>query len=110
MKHARLVIPGLALIVAFCFFQFAYPYHLMRREQMNLFMFDGDYGKPYFCHIDADGNTAKPFVLPQKSSRFYDYNFRSFNIPDLAKASTGMTPADARRMFNAASEPFKNAE
>ena len=71
---------------------------------------DGHYGKPYFCHIDADGNTAKPFVLPQKSSRFYDYNFRSFNIPDLAKASTGMTSADARRMFNAASEPFKNAE
>lgn len=103
MKHARLVIPGLALIVAFCFFQFAYPYHLMRRG-------DGHYGKPYFCHIDADGNTTKPFVLPQKSSRFYDYNFRSFNIPDLAKASTGMTSADARRMFNAASEPFKNAE
>lgn len=71
---------------------------------------DGHYGKPYFCHIDADGNTSKPFVLPQKSSHFYDYNFRSFNIPDLAKASTGMTPADARRMFKAASEPFKNDE
>ena len=71
---------------------------------------DGHYGKPYFCHIDAEGNTSKPFVLPQKSSHFYDYNFRSFNIPDLAKASTGMTPADARRMFKADSEPFKNAD
>ncbi|MBO4657736.1 MAG: PD40 domain-containing protein [Bacteroidales bacterium] len=71
---------------------------------------DGQYGKPYFCHLDTDGNPTKPFVLPQKSSRFYDYNFRSFNIPDLARASTGMTPADARRMFKAASEPFKNAD
>jgi hypothetical protein len=70
---------------------------------------DGHYGKPYFCHLDADGNPTKPFVLPQKSARFYDYNFRSFNVPDLAKASTGMKPADARRMFKAASEPFKNA-
>ena len=71
---------------------------------------DGQYGKPYFCHLDTDGNPTKPFVLSQKSSRFYDYNFRSFNIPDLARASTGMTPADARHMFKAASEPFKNAD
>ncbi|MBR5735244.1 MAG: PD40 domain-containing protein [Bacteroidales bacterium] len=70
---------------------------------------DGHYGKPYFCHLDTDGNPTKPFVLPQKSARFYDYNLKSFNIPDLAKASTGMTPKDARRMYKAASEPFTNA-
>jgi hypothetical protein len=34
--------PG-AFLAAFVFFQFAYPYHLMRREQMNLFLFDGNY-------------------------------------------------------------------
>ena len=32
-----------AFAVAFLFFQFAYPYHLMRREQISLFMFDGNY-------------------------------------------------------------------
>ena len=71
---------------------------------------DGQYGKPYFCHLDADGRTTKPFVLPQKSSRFYGYNLKSFNIPDLGDRPTGMTVRDARRMFKAPSEPFTQAE
>ena len=33
----------LAFLAAFVFFQFFYPYHLMRREQMNLFLYDWDY-------------------------------------------------------------------
>ena len=71
---------------------------------------DGQYGKPYFSHIDEEGNATKPFVLPQKSSRFYDYNFKSFNIPDLGRTSTGMTVRDARKMFKASSEPFAQAD
>ena len=68
---------------------------------------DGQYGKPYFCHLDADGRTTKPFVLPQKSSRFYVYNLKSFNVPDLGNASTGITARDAKRLFQADSEPFE---
>lgn len=34
---------GLAFMAAYVFFQFAYPYHLIRREQMSLFVFDCDY-------------------------------------------------------------------
>ncbi|SKC54575.1 hypothetical protein SAMN06298214_1316 [Bacteroidales bacterium WCE2004] len=34
---------ALAFLAAFCFFQFAYPYHLVRREQMTLFVYDWDY-------------------------------------------------------------------
>lgn len=71
---------------------------------------DGQYGKPYFCHIDADGNLSKPFVLPQKNSRFYGLNLKSFNVPDLGKASTGMTVRDARIMFRLPSEPFTQAQ
>lgn len=71
---------------------------------------DGQYGKPYFSHLDADGNPTKPFVLPQKSARFYDYNFKSFNIPDLGRASVGLTLRDATRMFNAPSEAFTPGE
>ncbi len=71
---------------------------------------DGQYGKPYFCHIDHEGNVTKPFVLPQKSPRFYVYNLKSFNIPDLGMSSTGMTLKDARRMFKAESERFTRAE
>jgi len=32
-----------AFVAAFGFFLVAYPYHLMRREQLTLFLFDGDY-------------------------------------------------------------------
>ena len=71
---------------------------------------DGQYGKPYFCHIDEQGNLTKPFVLPQKSSRFYTYNLKSFNVPDLGKASTGMNVRDAARMFKSETEVFKNAQ
>ena len=68
---------------------------------------DGQYGKPFFCHLDADGKTTKPFVLPQKSSRFYVYNLKSFNVPDMGSASTGMTARDAQRMFGMDSEAFE---
>ena len=70
---------------------------------------DGQYGKPYFSHLDADGNPSKPFVLPQKSSRFYDYNYKSFNVPDLGRTSTGMTARDAQRMCDAPAEAFTQA-
>jgi len=33
----------LGFLLSYGFFQFAYPYHLMRREQLNLFLFDGPY-------------------------------------------------------------------
>ena len=33
----------LAFLGSFFFFQFAYPYHLMRREQLDLFLWDGDH-------------------------------------------------------------------
>ena len=33
----------LSFLAAFAFFQFAYPYHLVRREQMTLFLYDWDY-------------------------------------------------------------------
>ena len=34
---------AVGFVSAFLFFQFAYPYHLIKREQANLFVFDGDY-------------------------------------------------------------------
>ena len=39
-RFFKCILPFLA---TFCFFQFAYPYHLIRREQMTLFAYDWDY-------------------------------------------------------------------
>ena len=42
-SRTGLVATALAFLGSWGFFLFAYPYHLMRREQQNLFLFDGDY-------------------------------------------------------------------
>ena len=42
-SHIGPVAAAVAFLGTFCFFQFAYPYHLARREQLDLFLFDGDY-------------------------------------------------------------------
>lgn len=55
---------------------------------------DGLYGKPYFAHVAADGKVSKPFVLPQKSPSFYDYNLKSFNVPDLGTSPVTFLPRD----------------
>ena len=70
---------------------------------------DGQYGKPYFCHMDENGNVSKPFVLPQRSSHFYELNLKSFNVPDMGNASTGLTVKDARRMVGMESERFSQS-
>lgn len=41
--RSGLIATALAFLGSWGFFLFAYPYHLMRREQVNLFLFDGDY-------------------------------------------------------------------
>ena len=44
---------------------------------------DGLYTRPYICYIGKDGQTRKPFLLPQKDPRdFYDSQMYSYNIPE----------------------------
>ena len=42
-KYAGPIAAAVGFLAVFLFFQFFYPYHLIRREQMNLFSFDADY-------------------------------------------------------------------
>lgn len=42
-SHTGSLAAALAFLGTWAFFWFAYPYHLMRREQLNVFLFDGDY-------------------------------------------------------------------
>lgn len=60
---------------------------------------DGQYGKPYFCYVDENGQTHKPFVLPQKYPDHYDLTLKSFNIPDLSVSPTPFDSEDIGRMF-----------
>ena len=42
-RHTAPALSVLAFVAAYGFFQVAYPYHLMRREQMTLFVYNWDY-------------------------------------------------------------------
>ena len=43
VRNKKSLIAATAFLAAYLFFQFAYPYHLIRREQMTLFLYDWDY-------------------------------------------------------------------
>ncbi len=68
---------------------------------------DGQYGKPFFCHIGEDGSVSKPFVLPQKDPSFYEKTLKSFNIPDLSSSSVGFGYKTIGRIWkDIPAEPF----
>lgn len=46
---------------------------------------DGLYTHPHLIHIDEEGKTGKPFILPQKHVSFYSTYMQSFNIPEFVK-------------------------
>ncbi|MBR1927548.1 MAG: PD40 domain-containing protein [Bacteroidales bacterium] len=43
---------------------------------------DGLYSRLFIAHIDKDGNTSKPFLLPQESIRHDKDLMRSYNVPE----------------------------
>jgi hypothetical protein len=48
---------------------------------------DGDFAHLYFGYIDSNGNAPyKPFILPQKSLKFYKNFLFSYNLPELIKS------------------------
>lgn len=59
-NHFGQIAAGLAFLSAWGFFQFAYPYHLIRREQLDLFLYDWNYlvetyrGIGWLSHLAGD--------------------------------------------------------
>jgi hypothetical protein len=52
----------------------------------------GYFRAPWFCHIDADGREAKPFVLPQKNPDFYNQWLLNYNRPEFISGKVEVTP------------------
>lgn len=63
---------------------------------------DGKYGRPYFCHVDENGNLTKPFVFPQEDPWHYENTLRSFNIPDLSYGPVNFDAETIGRMVKEA--------
>jgi hypothetical protein len=57
---------------------------------------DGLSARPYIAWVDDNGNTGKPFVVPQEDPLFYSRFIKTFNIPELATTEISFTPGKLR--------------
>lgn len=55
---------------------------------------DGHYATPHIAFFNGK-SFEKPFVLPQRSCRFYQTNLRSFNLPTFTRNSSSLSPEKA---------------
>lgn len=56
---------------------------------------DGLYTRPFFCHIDENGQASKPFLLPQKNPlEYYADQMNSYNLPELMERKATVNAHD----------------
>lgn len=46
----------------------------------------GLFTRPFLCYVDENGQTRKPFVLPQAAPSFYEFCCRLYSVPELIRA------------------------
>ena len=62
---------------------------------------DGLHTRLYLCHINEEGVCGTPFLLPQRNPlQYYQNQFRSYNVPDFAKAPVRLDRRKAERLIN----------
>ncbi len=54
--------------------------------------YDIQCARPFFAFIDENGNSSKPFVLPQKDPDFYSTYLITYNVPELIKGPVNVRP------------------
>jgi len=50
--------------------------------------------RPFFAYVNANGETGKPFVLPQNDPDYYRNMLESFNIPEFVNGEIAVSPRD----------------
>jgi len=51
----------------------------------------GSFTRIYFSHVDTNGISSKPFVMPQKDPDFYEACLRTFSVPELVTEPVRIT-------------------
>ncbi|MEI6140330.1 MAG: hypothetical protein WCP85_13765 [Mariniphaga sp.] len=59
---------------------------------------DGLTGRPFIAYMDGNGNSSKPFVMPQEDPEFYMNFLKSYNIPEFSTFSIDLHPGDIREL------------
>jgi hypothetical protein len=68
---------------------------------------DGLTARPFISHIEANGVSDKPFILPQYDPEFYQDFSKSFNIPEFSTEKIDLKPGEIRKL---AKSPAKQAK
>jgi hypothetical protein len=53
---------------------------------------DGNYTRPFFAHVDADGHASKPFELPTDDPNYHRELMKSYNVPEFMKGPVEVSP------------------
>lgn len=69
--------------------------------------YDGNYTRPFFAHIDAEGRATKPFELPCADPDYHRQFMKCYNIPEFMHGPVTIRPQDFADVFNRDSEPVK---
>ena len=69
---------------------------------------DGLNTRPYFTHIDENGNETKAFMMPQKHPlHYYAYQNRAYNVPEFVTGPVRINRVSAQKMVNSSERvPF----
>ena len=68
---------------------------------------DGNYTRLYIAYFDRNGQMHKPFLLPQRSPRYYGQLFRSYNVPEFLAQPVAPSLNDLTRVVD---QPALQAE
>jgi hypothetical protein len=58
---------------------------------------DGLTARFFISYVDENGNSSKPFILPQKDPEFYQRFLKSFNLPEFSTLRVKVNPGKIRK-------------
>jgi hypothetical protein len=53
---------------------------------------DGNFTRPFFAHVDADGRGSKPFELPSDDPNYHRELMKSYNVPEFLLGPVEIDP------------------
>lgn len=68
---------------------------------------DGTFSRPFFAHVNQDGQCGKPFELPQYDPDYNRQLMSSYNIPEFMRGPVEITPQTFADVLKGDGEPVK---
>lgn len=53
---------------------------------------DGNFTRPFFAHVDAEGHASKPFELPSDDPNYHRELMKSYNVPEFLLGPVEIAP------------------